>query len=324
MSIDDFKAQMNEWGRQRVPFLFVIDFEMQKPWIKRIDTIDADKIMFSINGVTNSSIKNGAHDHLFISEVHPIPFETYQRKFDYVYDRLAYGDSFLINLTVKSNIVLSAPLKTIFHNSVAKYKLLFDEEFLCFSPETFVQIRDGRIFSYPMKGTIDAAISNASAIILADKKELAEHVTIVDLIRNDLSLVATGVEVTRFRFVDEIATQDKTLLQVSSEITGNLPDDYLNALGDIMVSLLPAGSISGAPKVKTTEIIAQAEGEPRGYYSGIVGYFDGRNLDSGVMIRYIEKANELYFYRSGAGITTQSKAETEYQETIDKVYVPLA
>lgn len=324
MSSSDFKTQMNEWGRQRVPFLFVIDFEMQKPWIKRIDAIGADEIKFSINGVTNPFNENKEHNGLFITAVRPISFDAYKKKFDYVYDRLAYGDSFLINLTVKSEIALSASLKTIFQHSVAKYKLLVDDEFLCFSPETFVQIRDGRIFSYPMKGTIDAAIPNASDIILADKKELAEHVTIVDLIRNDLSLVATEVEVARFRFVDEITTQHKTLLQVSSEITGKLPEDYLNNLGDIMVSLLPAGSVSGAPKVKTTEIIAQAEGESRGYYSGIVGYFDGRNLDSGVMIRYIEKKNELYFYRSGAGITTQSKAETEYQETIDKVYVPLA
>ena len=113
------------------------------------------------------------------------------------------------------------------------------------------------------------------------------------------------------------------MLQVSSEITGNLPSDYRNRLGEILVKLLPAGSISGAPKPKTLEIIQKAEGEKRGYYTGIFGYFDGHQLDSGVMIRFIEKAAEKYFYRSGGGITTQSISSLEYQEAIDKVYVPV-
>lgn len=324
MSIHDFKNQMNEWGRERVPFLFVIDFEMQKPWIKRLDEIDPGKVLYAINGVSNEMCEVVGQDQLFIQEINPVPFLEYQKKFDFVFERLQYGDSFLVNLTIKNEIKLMAPFKTIFHNSKAKYKLLFDDEFLCFSPEIFVQIRDGKIFSYPMKGTIDAAVQDAAHVILTDQKELAEHVTIVDLIRNDLSLVANDVTVTRFRYLDQISTQHKTLLQVSSEIAGVLPEGYQNRLGDILVALLPGGSVSGAPKVKTAEIIAQAEGEPRGYYSGIVGYFDGTNLDSGVMIRYIERKNDKFFYRSGGGITTQSKAEIEYQETIDKVYVPLA
>nr|MCU0397530.1 chorismate-binding protein [Cyclobacteriaceae bacterium] len=94
-------------------------------------------------------------------------------------------------------------------------------------------------------------------------------------------------------------------------------------LGDIMVSLLPAGSICGAPKPKTIEIIQQAEEEERGYYTGVIGYFDGTNLDSGVMIRFIENVDGQYYYRSGGGITTQSKMEAEYQETIHKIYVPV-
>jgi len=89
------------------------------------------------------------------------------------------------------------------------------------------------------------------------------------------------------------------------------------------VALLPAGSVSGAPKPKTITIIAQAEQEKRGYYTGIFGYFDGTKLDSGVMIRFIEQADNQLYYRSGGGITTQSDAQTEYQEAIDKVYVPV-
>src|SRR5690606_17118068 len=107
-----------------------------------------------------------------------------------------------------------------------RYKLFFDNQFLVFSPETFVQIREGKIFSYPMKGTIDADVPDAERKIMADRKELAEHITIVDLIRNDVSQVAQHVTVNRFRYIDRIKTNQKTLLQVSSEIVGILPPDY--------------------------------------------------------------------------------------------------
>jgi para-aminobenzoate synthetase component 1 len=159
--------------------------------------------------------------------------------------------------------------------------------------------------------------------LLADRKEIAEHVTIVDLIRNDLSQVASGVHVSRFRYVEEIQTASKTLLQVSSEVVGDLEDDYAARIGDILVRLLPPGSVSGAPKPRTLEIIRDVEQEQRGYYTGVFGIFDGERLDSGVMIRFIEKQGDRYFYRSGGGITTQSTAASEYQEVIDKVYVPL-
>src|SRR5690606_17991853 len=145
--------------------------------------------------------------------------------------------------------------------------------------------------------TIDATTPDARQKILSDKKELAEHVTIVDLIRNDVSQVATKVSVARFRYVEELKTSTKNLLQVSSEITGQLPPDYRSHLGDILVKLLPAGSVSGAPKARTLEIIREAEGKLRGYYTGVFGWYDGNSLDSGVMIRYIEKNGEDYVYR---------------------------
>jgi para-aminobenzoate synthetase component 1 len=86
---------------------------------------------------------------------------------------------------------------------------------------------------------------------------------------------------------------------------------------------LPAGSVTGAPKAKTVEIIKAAEQEPRGFYTGILGIFDGKQLDSGVMIRFIEKVDGRFFYRSGGGITTQSDCKAEYEEAINKIYVPV-
>jgi para-aminobenzoate synthetase component 1 len=324
MSISEFTEVLNEWGRDNVPFLFVVDFEMKKPLVFRLSDVNQNELLYDINGFTNvTRPRPGIFDPGMLTLTHPVTWLQYKRKFETVLRHLEYGDTYLTNLTVESDINVTHSLLDIFHSSNARYKLWYQNEFLVFSPEIFVQIRDGKIYSYPMKGTIDAAMPGARSIILNDKKELAEHVTIVDLIRNDLSLVADHVKVNRFRYVDELRTNNKTLLQVSSEIVGFLSHNYHSLLGDILVSLLPAGSVSGAPKHKTLEVIREAEGNDRGYYTGVFGYYDGNNFDSGVMIRFIEKKGDGYVYKSGGGITTQSNAEAEYQEAIDKVYVPV-
>ena len=181
------------------------------------------------------------------------------------------------------------------------------DRFVVFSPEIFVKIRDEHIYSYPMKGTIDATLPDARRRILEDPKETAEHATIVDLIRNDLSMVATEVMVTRYRYIDELPTHQGALLQVSSEIRGRLAGGWQAEVGDLFFRLLPAGSITGAPKKKTMEIIAEAETYERGFYTGVMGYFDGNSLDSAVMIRFLEQqADGSLIFKSGGGITSQS------------------
>ncbi len=121
-----------------------------------------------------------------------------------------------------------------------------------------------------------------------------------------------------------ITTHEGKLLQVSSKIVGDLAADYASNIGDLLFKLLPAGSISGAPKRRTVEIIQAAEKYTRGYYTGVFGYFDGQNLDSAVMIRFIENQNGHLFFKSGGGITSLSQAENEYDELIKKVYVPIS
>jgi para-aminobenzoate synthetase component 1 len=324
MTISEFKNNLNKWGNKGVPFLFVIDFELEKPLLYRLDEVDPEVILFDINNFTNVKDQHpkAIKTSTTILQKSPISLEAYRDKFNVVLDHLSYGDSYLTNLTTKTKIKTDHTLRELFFMSSARYKLLYKNDFLVFSPEIFVQMRGGKIFSYPMKGTIDASIPDARKKILDDQKEIAEHVTIVDLIRNDLSRVADHVGVTKFRYVDELITNNKNLLQISSEISGTLAQNYRSQLGDIILALLPAGSICGAPKTKTIEIILKAEQEKRGYYTGVFGYFDGNNLDSGVMIRYIESEAGNLFYRSGGGITTQSILELEYQEMIDKVYVP--
>lgn len=324
MTLLEFIEQCNAWGYQKIPFLFIVDFELEKPLAIKLEDVDARDILFEIDGFTNVTTKPALGNEV-IKHLYRVPpsFEDYKQKFDLVFDRLSYGDTFLTNLTIKTEVQPLWSLKDLFFMSRAKYKLYFHDDFLVFSPEIFVRTRDGKIFSYPMKGTIDASLPHARERILNDRKELAEHVTIVDLIRNDLSQIAHDVSVKRFRYTEELKTNHKHLLQVSSEVVGTIDASFKSRIGDILVKLLPAGSVSGAPKPKTIEIIKQAEREKRGYYTGVFGYFDGENLDSGVMIRYLEYNNGKYFYRSGGGITTQSVLEAEYREVIDKVYVPV-
>jgi para-aminobenzoate synthetase component 1 len=231
------------------------------------------------------------------------------------------GNSYLANLTFPVKVELNKSLREIFYGSVAKYKIWYKDQFVCFSPEIFVKIYDGFISSYPMKGTIDASIENAQELILANEKETAEHATIVDLIRNDLSMVSNNVYVEKYRYIDKIVSKQKNLLQVSSKIVGKLSEDYNERIGDIIAAMLPAGAVTGAPKEKTIEIIKEAEKYDRGYYCGICGHFDGQNLDSGVMIRFIENINGEYYYKTGGGITVYSNAESEYEELKNKIYV---
>lgn len=318
----DWQDKMNRLGAAGVPFLFILDFELKKPLVYPLHEVPKG-IYYKFNELKNYTV----HPAGFLSELrfekYPMNKTLYKQAFDYVLNEINYGNSFLLNLTFPTPLSCNQSLHALFMKAVAKYKLYFHNQFIVFSPEIFVKIKDGIISSYPMKGTIDASITNARHQILNDKKEIAEHYTIVDLIRNDISIVATKVDVPRFRYLDLIHTHNKSLYQVSSEVCGILPDYYPATIGDIIAALLPAGSISGAPKKKTVQIIRQAEGQDRGYYTGVFGIFDGRNLDSGVMIRYIEMNGNQLQYRSGCGITALSDAESEYNEMIDKVYVPV-
>lgn len=317
--------KMNLLGAAREAFLFVIDYgRTNDSMILSPHEAAANGIFYNINGVTNGSMPSrpGIKNSKF--ERFPPSFEIYQKGFDVVMKHLRFGNSYLVNLTSRTRIEMSLDLTSVYDDSAAPYRLLCRDEFVCFSPESFVRIDNNQIASFPMKGTIDAGIPDAGMIILQDKKETAEHYTIVDLIRNDLSMVAKNVHVPRFRFIDRIATNRKDLLQVSSEIRGELPADWHCHLGDLMNALLPAGSVTGAPKEKTLEIISEAENYHRGFYTGVFGFFNGQSLDSGVMIRFIQKEDGQFFYKSGGGITVYSDARSEYEEMINKVYVPFA
>lgn len=308
--------KINALGRAREPFFFQCDYLAKKVIVHPLKELGKHDIEYSIQKERPHQTHNKRFDFQAVA------FEEYHKKFAQVIDKIKSGDTYLLNLTQATPLKSELSLKEIFSLANARYKLRYKDEFVCFSPETFVQIREKMIHTFPMKGTIDASIEGAEEKILADEKEIAEHVMIVDLLRNDLSMVATGVKVEQFRYIEKIAAGDKELLQISSHISGVLESSWHENIGSILERLLPAGSISGTPKKSTLSIIESVEGYERGFFSGVFGVYNGESLDSGVMIRFVQKDGDNYLYKSGGGITLDSDAALEYQEYKDKIYLP--
>lgn len=393
--------KINQLASQDEPFLFVINYQGDKAFIRLLSDINPEECLFDFEGRGNLShvwkeTWKEETSEKEISEttwqIEPPLYEDYERSFNIVKSNIMAGNSYLTNLTCRVPVSCNLSLEEIFHRAKGKYKLLLRRKrtqaedkahlkeepqnkdylkeepqnkahlkeenieenltpFVCFSPETFVRIKGGRIYSYPMKGTLDASLPNAEKQLMEDRKEAAEHATIVDLIRNDLSRVAEDVRVDKYRYIDVLHTNKGNILQTSSEISGRLPEDYPHHLGEILDAQLPAGSITGAPKDKTMQIIQEAEGYDRGFYTGIMGIYDQGELNSAVMIRFIEeetspvdfetdgeknfkakegkasegkepKASRELYFKAGGGITSKSDCQREYEEVIQKIYLP--
>ncbi|NJL13277.1 MAG: aminodeoxychorismate synthase component I [Microscillaceae bacterium] len=313
---------MDALGQQRRPFWFMIDFLARSPVVLTEKELPGAGVCFAYpsRSFLPQSLPLPQSRPQF--QKFPVDFATYQTAFEEVKRQIYLGNTYLLNLSFATRLQTNLSLGEIFAQSQAPFRLWIQHRFVCFSPEKFVRIQDGEIASFPMKGTIDAALPQAETLVLENPKEKAEHYTITDLIRNDLNQVAHHVEVSRFRYLDRVQAYDRQLLQVSSAIRGQLTPGYQSQLGQLLARLLPAGSITGAPKRKTLDIILAVENYNRGYYTGITGWFDGQNLESAVMIRFIEQIGDTLYFKSGGGITYQSEAEAEYQEMIDKVYLP--
>ena len=305
-------------ARDKKPFLFIISYDKSKIFLKEIDTLD--NIYYKLADSSNIDKTKSINSYKFSK--YPISFGEYQKSINRVKEEIKKGNSYLLNLTFKTPIETNLSLKDIFLASDSKFKLYFQDKFICFSPERFIEIRENKISTYPMKGTIDANIPNAKEKILNSTKEMAEHTMMVDLMRNDLGIIGDDIKVEKFRYIDKVLAGDKELLQVSSKISAKLDDNWQDNLGDILDKILPAGSITGTPKKKTIELIEDIEDYNRDFYSGVFGIFDGENLDSSVMIRFIEREESRLYYKSGGGITIDSVDRDEYFEMIDKIYLP--
>ncbi|WP_353661926.1 aminodeoxychorismate synthase component I [Hydrogenimonas sp. SS33] len=322
-------AEISRLAARGTPFLFIVSYDKSDIIVRPLNDLRGIRFFIkNMPGIGNRKPGTGEQNFPlptshFSLRKKPVPFSQYKKAFDRVIEEIRAGNTYLLNLTFPTPVETDLTLEKIYDVANAPFKLLVPERFVCFTPEPFIRIENGTISTYPMKGTIDAALPDAEAKILADEKEMAEHVMVVDLLRNDLGIVGSNVRVERFRYIDKIVTSDKTLLQVSSRITARLTPDWPRRLGEILDRMLPAGSITGTPKKRTCEIIGSVESHDRGFFTGIFGVFDGSNLQSAVMIRYIEKGEKGLVYKSGGGITIDSDARAEYEEMIDKVYLPL-
>jgi len=314
--------KINEFASKGTSFVFLISFNGEENLVCTPEEASAMGFFLDMPGMVNHNFEMLPGKNILLTRLAPDP-EEYHKAFTHVVKEILYGNSFLLNLTFPTQIEINQSLREIFTRGRATYKLYLEDKLVVFSPERFIRIKGRKISSNPMKGTIDAGIPGAHSMLASDPKEDAEHNTIVDLIRNDLSTVASKVRVKRFKYIEKLKTHQGELLQMSSEIEGKLPPDFRKNLGDILFRMLPAGSISGAPKKKTLEIIRRVESYDRGFYTGIFGCFDGQNLDSAVAIRYIEKQGEKLLFKSGGGITYMSDWKREYDEMQKKVYVPV-
>ena len=313
-------ARIDALGQTRTPFLFIVSYDKTRLYARPLDALDAG-ILYKLEDWRNDPVRPYTRNYRF--RKFPAPFATYAPKLEAALEQIRAGNTYLLNLTCQTPIETDLSLEEIFRYARAKFKLYVPGQFVCFSPERFIEIEGNTIATYPMKGTIDAHLPNARETILNDPKERAEHTMIVDLMRNDLGIVGTRVRVERFRYIEQIRAGDNDLLQVSSRITATLPEDWRDHIGMLLEHLTPAGSISGTPKRSTVQILQAIEGYDRGFYTGIFGVFDGHSLRSGVLIRFVEQTDEGLVYKSGGGITLDSDPRSEYAELVEKIYLPI-
>ena len=195
-----------------------------------------------------------------------------------------------------------------------------DVEIAGASPETLARLEDGRLYTFPLAGTRrrgaddeeDAALERE---LLADEKELAEHNMLVDLGRNDLGRVCRLNSVKVEKYLEVLRFSH--VMHIGSTVSGEIRGDR-DAV-DAVDSILPAGTLSGAPKIRACEIIRELEGARRGIYGGAVGYLDfSGNMDTCIAIRLAYKKNGRVCVQSGAGVVADSVPEREFQECSDK------
>ena len=216
-------------------------------------------------------------------------------------------------------------LRTINPSPYMFYLSGTDVEVAGASPETLVKLEDGVLHTFPLAGTRPRGLTEAEdkrleAELLTDKKELAEHNMLVDLGRNDLGKVSQfgTVRVEKFHEIERYSH----VMHIGSTVRGELREGK-DAL-DAIAAVLPAGTLSGAPKIRACQLIAKLEKNKRGIYGGAIGYIDFTgNMDTCIAIRIVYKKNGRVFVRSGAGIVADSVPETEFAECMNKARASL-
>ncbi|HNL09564.1 MAG TPA: aminodeoxychorismate synthase component I [Turneriella sp.] len=332
MSIKKFNflanfSSLNSWGAEGVPFVALVSFDgqllaaplSQADWHAGQVDFPGGRLHFRVYGAAQDDDAGmDSHGKPAFSILALPPRQSVIAAISALQSEMRAGHSYLVNYCSQTSVATHYSPAELFAAAKAPYTFWLERQFLSFSPEPFVTVRGREISTTPMKGT-----GTDKAALLADAKEQAEHATVVDLLRNDLGQVAGHVRVEDYRYVSEIQRGDGSVLyQTSSRICGEMPTDWRSHIGDWLPRLLPAGSISGAPKKETLELIRRFEAEPRGFFTGVAVLFDGENLSSAVLIRFLDLVGDVLKFRSGAGITIYSDPAQEYDEIVSKVYFP--
>jgi anthranilate synthase component I len=189
------------------------------------------------------------------------------------------------------------------------------------SPESLIKTRDSQVFSNPIAGTKKRGNTTEEDLLIekelkSDEKELAEHKMLVDLGRNDLGRVCEFGSVTVDKYME--VEKFRHVIHLVSEVSGTLTKKHTNL--DALAACLPAGTVSGAPKIRAMEIINKLEKSKRGVYSGAIGYLSANgNMDFALAIRTMILKDDIAYIQAGAGIVYDSNPESEYEETINKL-----
>ncbi len=269
-----------------------------------------------------------------LSEIEPLFTEQeYCRMVEQAKEHIREGDIFQIVLSNRLSAEFEGSLLGTYRilrmKNPSPYMFYFsgtDVEIAGASPETLVKLENGVLHTFPLAGTrprgkTEAEDKALERELLADEKELAEHNMLVDLGRNDLGRISRfgTVSVEKLRSIERFSH----VMHIGSTVRGEIRDDC-DAL-DAVRAVLPAGTLSGAPKIRACQLIAELENNKRGLYGGAVGYIDFTgNLDTCIAIRSAFKKNGRVFIRSGAGIVADSVPEKEHQECINKAAAVVA
>ena len=247
------------------------------------------------------SVKKGIH-HCHVGDVFQV---VLSRNFNVPYQ----GDDFQVYRSLRS----VNPSPYLFYFDYGSFRIFGS------SPEAQIVLKDGKAEIHPIAGTFkrtgdDKADFELAQKLLNDPKEDSEHVMLVDLARNDLSHSCNNVKVETYKEVQYYSH----VIHLVSKVTGEMKSDA--SFMDIVAETFPAGTLSGAPKIRAMEIIEENESTPRGFYGGAVGFMDfNGNFNHAIMIRSFMSKNNMLKFQAGAGIVAQSKPENELQEVFNKI-----
>lgn len=330
------RGKLNDYDFMLMDKVIIYDHLKQKICI--VVNMRTDKVMENYGQATAELESIAA----VITGNHPLPAAVSEKKVDFscnvdkdefcsmvetTQEFIRQGDIFQAVISRQftaayNSSLLSAyrVLRTTNPSPYMVYMNIAGDEIISTSPETLVRLHNGRLTTFPVagsrpRGTDEYADLRLEQELLADEKELAEHNMLVDLGRNDLGKISkyASVKVTEYMSIRRYSTIMHICSQVESDI---LPQhDAYSAIE----AILPAGTLSGAPKIRACEIIEEIEKEPRGIYGGALGYIDfSGNMDTCIAIRMAVKKDDTVYIQAGAGIVADSQPEREYEETNNK------